>query len=42
MEFLGHENVVEVAVFAPPAAYSSIRELASLNVSSVVIFGALH
>lgn len=32
MDFLGHENVVEVAIFAPIAAYPHIRELAGLSV----------
>ncbi|KAG8921511.1 protein with putative role during mitosis [Tulasnella sp. 417] len=31
MDFLGHENVVEVAIFAPIAAYPHIRELAGLS-----------
>jgi len=30
MEFRGHDHIVEIAVFAPPVAYSSIRELAGL------------
>jgi len=30
----GHDNVVEVAVFAPVAAYAPIRELAGLAVSA--------
>lgn len=34
MEFRGHDNVVEIAVFAPPIAYASIRELAGLPVGS--------
>jgi len=33
MDFLGHENIVEVAVFAPPNSYPSIRELAGLSTS---------
>ncbi|KAG8908519.1 protein with putative role during mitosis [Tulasnella sp. 403] len=31
MDFLGHDNVVEMAVFAPVAAYPYIRELAGLS-----------
>lgn len=31
-ELRGHEHVVEVAVFAPIAAYSAIRELAGITV----------
>lgn len=31
-EFRGHENVVEVAVFAPVASYAAIRELAGIAV----------
>lgn len=32
VELRGHEHVVEVAVFAPIAAYSAIRELAGITV----------
>lgn len=31
-ELRGHEHVVEVAVFAPPAAYPAIREVAGITV----------
>jgi platelet-activating factor acetylhydrolase IB subunit alpha len=34
MELRGHENVVEVVVFAPVAAYAAIQELASIEVSA--------
>lgn len=34
MEFRGHDNVVEVVVFAPIAAYPAIRELAGIPVSN--------
>ena len=33
MELRGHDNVVEVVVFAPISAYKSIQELAGLVVS---------
>ena len=33
MEFRGHENDVEVVVFAPATAYGPIRELAGIPVS---------
>lgn len=33
MDFRGHDNVVEVVVFAPIAAYPAIRELAGIPVS---------
>lgn len=32
-EFRGHDNVVEVAVFAPVASYPALRELAGIAVS---------
>ena len=32
MEFRGHDNAVEVVVFAPAHAYPAIRELAGLSV----------
>lgn len=32
MEFRGHDNAVEVVVFAPVHAYAAIRELAGLSV----------
>jgi platelet-activating factor acetylhydrolase IB subunit alpha len=34
MELRGHEHVVECAVFAPVIAYTAIRELTGLIVSS--------
>lgn len=34
VELRGHEHVVEVAVFAPVAAYPAIRELGGLTVSA--------
>lgn len=34
MEFRGHDNAVEVVVFAPIAAYGAIRELAGMPVSN--------
>ena len=34
MEFRGHDHIIEIAVFAPAAAYSAIRELAGLPVRS--------
>jgi hypothetical protein len=37
MEFRGHENDVEVVVFAPIAAYSPIRELAGIPVSDTPV-----
>jgi hypothetical protein len=33
MELRGHENAVEVVIFAPLAAYAAIRELAGIPVS---------
>ena len=32
MELRGHEHTIEVVVFAPPAAYAAIRELAGIPV----------
>jgi hypothetical protein len=37
MELRGHEHVVEVAVFAPVAAYPAIRELGGLTVSALLL-----
>ena len=37
MEFRGHENDVEVVVFAPIAAYGPIRELAGIPVCSALL-----
>lgn len=34
MELRGHDHVVEVAIFAPIAAYAAIRELGGLSVRS--------
>ena len=38
MEFRGHDNVVEVAAFAPISAYPAIRELGGLPVGDDMFF----
>lgn len=37
MELRGHEHTIEVAVFAPIAAYAAIRELGGIPVSAFLI-----
>ena len=37
MEFRGHDNYLEVVVFAPVAAHAAIRELAGLPVRAIFI-----
>ena len=37
-EFRGHENAVDVAIFAPVNAYAAVRELAGLQVSYYALF----
>lgn len=41
MEFRGHDNAVEVVVFAPVYAYPAIRELAGLTVRLRPAFSGL-
>ena len=36
MEFRGHDNAVEVVVFAPISAYPAIRELAGMPVRYIL------
>lgn len=40
MEFRGHDNDVEIVVFAPVTAYGPIRELAGIPVSSYLPWSA--
>jgi hypothetical protein len=42
MELRGHENVVEVVVFAPVVAYAAIQELASIEVSLMLQVSRLN
>lgn len=37
MEFRGHDNAVEVVVFAPATAYGAIRELAGIPVRRRIV-----
>ena len=42
MELRGHEHTIEVVVFAPPAAYAAIRELAGIPVSRISASVPIH
>lgn len=42
MEFRGHDHIIEIAVFAPAAAYLAIRELAGLPVRAYPVITSMQ